>query len=916
MNTTQAQQKALEDALVALADCLEFEKCNMRLKTDIKSKEATFQVVLDTLALTPFYQAFPITADFPAIYMKEFWATVSVHKPSIRFAINKKKVSLDVDIFREILQFGPEIQEQEFEDLLLEQDILSFIKDLRHTRDITYLTDIENKDAKKTNNMSYPRFTKIIIDYFMSKDQSISRRNKMFWHTARDDTMFTSMRCISRHENTQVYGTILSKELKNQAMLESKAYQTYYAFASGEKAPKPKYIRKKANSDISSKKKLVQATKGTRLKTSAKVAKSDKKKQLAKMPKAKGLNVLSEVSLTESEQMKLATKRIKTQFHNSHASGLGDGVDTQSKRVSTPPDYELTEEEEYKEDDDRDKEGEQEEEDEDDLYKDLNINLERSDVEMTDAQANQDTEDTHVTLTTVPPVVQQQSSSVLSDLVSKFINPSADIGIDSILNQDTQSDTLVNIPVSAAAETPSFAVSLISGIVDTYLAFKMKEVVDVAAQPQTNKLREEAQAENQEFLNQIDSTIKAIIKEQVQAQVSKIMPKIEKYVTDSLGAKVLVRSTNQPQTSYVVAASLSEFDLEKILIDKMETNKSIDRSDTQKNLYNALVESYNIDKYIITSYEFNTGNEGVSPVREALNEDVWHRNPSGPPTPDREWHKTKTIDNRPPQPWIIQMAQAAGTQSSFNEFLATPIDFSAFIMHRLKIDNQTQKVLTGLTYDLIKVTCKSVVELEYHLEDVFKATNDRLDWHNLKGKPYPHDLSKPVPLILNEQSRQVIPLDHFINNDIEYLKGGSSSKKYTTSITKTKAADYGQVKWIEDNLYKFRECDFKRLRRQDIEDMLLLLVQDKLTNLNLEERYQKKINLKNPDTYRSNLRRMTPYTAYPDIQGIIYEDEMNKNRLMRTDELHKFSDGTLNHVQTALNDIALGIEMEYLPKRK
>ncbi|GJV60753.1 hypothetical protein Tco_1094968 [Tanacetum coccineum] len=61
---------------------------------------------------------------------------------------------------------------------------------------------------------------------------------------------------------------------------------------------------------------------------------------------------------------------------------------------------------------------------------------------------------------------------------------------------------------------------------------------------------------------------------------------------------------------------------------------------------------------------------------------------------------------------------------------------------------------------------------------------------------------------------------------------------------------------------------------------------------------------------------MTSYTAYPDIQGIIYEDEMNRNRLMRTDELHKFNDGTLNHVLTALNDIALGIKMEYFPKRK
>ncbi|GJT52770.1 hypothetical protein Tco_0978927 [Tanacetum coccineum] len=61
---------------------------------------------------------------------------------------------------------------------------------------------------------------------------------------------------------------------------------------------------------------------------------------------------------------------------------------------------------------------------------------------------------------------------------------------------------------------------------------------------------------------------------------------------------------------------------------------------------------------------------------------------------------------------------------------------------------------------------------------------------------------------------------------------------------------------------------------------------------------------------------MTLYTAYRDIQGIIYQDDMDRNRLMRTDELHKFSDGTLNHVRTSLNDIATGIQMEYLPKRK
>nr|GEY89968.1 hypothetical protein [Tanacetum cinerariifolium] len=52
----------------------------------------------------------------------------------------------------------------------------------------------------------------------------------------------------------------------------------------------------------------------------------------------------------------------------------------------------------------------------------------------------------------------------------------------------------------------------------------------------------------------------AIIKEQVQANVTKIMPQIEKYDIETLGTEVLVRSTNQPQTSYVVAVLLSEFE--------------------------------------------------------------------------------------------------------------------------------------------------------------------------------------------------------------------------------------------------------------------------------------------------------------------------------------------------------------------
>ncbi|GJY68999.1 hypothetical protein Tco_0471981 [Tanacetum coccineum] len=95
-----------------------------------------------------------------------------------------------------------------------------------------------------------------------------------------------------------------------------------------------------------------------------------------------------------------------------------------------------------------------------------------------------------------------------------------------------------------------------------------------------------------------------------------------------------------------------------------------------------------------------------------------------------------------------------------------------------------------------------------------------------------------------------------------------------------------------------------------------IVIQERVEDLQLAvESYQKKINLTKPDTYRSDISKKTPYTAYRDIQGIIYQDDINKNHLMRTDELH-FSDGTLNHVRTSLNDIATGIQMEYLPKRK
>ncbi|GKC05634.1 hypothetical protein Tco_0997244 [Tanacetum coccineum] len=189
MDNTRAQQKALDDELVAPAD-----------------------LALDALKLTPFYNAFEISADVPKIYMQEFWVTVSRHHSSLRFKLNGKSHTVNVDNFRDMLKICPKLPGQIFEEPPLEEEILSFIRDLGHTGEIKFLSDV--------NELNF---------------------------------MFTTVRVSSKHQDTQVYGVVLPQHLTNQAMLESEAYMTYRAYATGEKIPKPKTTKKKADSESSPK---------------------------------------------------------------------------------------------------------------------------------------------------------------------------------------------------------------------------------------------------------------------------------------------------------------------------------------------------------------------------------------------------------------------------------------------------------------------------------------------------------------------------------------------------------------------------------------------------------------------------------------------------------------------------------------
>nr|GFC13837.1 hypothetical protein [Tanacetum cinerariifolium] len=126
---------------------------------------------------------------------------------------------------------------------------------------------------------------------------------------------------------------------------------------------------------------------------------------------------------------------------------------------------------------------------------------------------------------------------------------------------------------------------------------------------------------------------------------------------------------------------------------------------------------------------FETGAED-QPIIQTTQHPEWFSQPRRPPTPDRDWNKSVPAAQGNAQSWISALAKQTDARSSFNELLDTPIDFSNFIMNRLGVDTLTPELLAGPTYELMRGSCNSLTELEYHLEEVYKATTGQLDWVN------------------------------------------------------------------------------------------------------------------------------------------------------------------------------------------
>ncbi|GJS38328.1 hypothetical protein Tco_0563371 [Tanacetum coccineum] len=327
-------------------------------------------------------------------------------------------------------------------------------------------------------------------------------------------------------------------------MLEFEAFKTYRAYTTGEKDSKSKATNKKTGSESSPKTKPSQASisgSGDGVDILSKVP--DEQQQTGSgtnegagdKPEVPDVPEYRLESKEESWTFSQGEDQESTNY--SHDESDDEGDDFVHPNLST---YKADEEEEEKEDD--------KSEDDDEVASDQKI-LTPPEFELTEEDVNQDDDDT---------MGRDPEMKKMGTVRRLDLNLVSSLGIE----------------LSELKQTNQFAkvVSSILGIVDKYLASNVKDTVDVAVQLKSNKLRDEAQAENQDFLNSLDSNMKRIIKEQFKDQTSKIMIKVKKTR------------------------------VKKILMNKMEENNSIDRSDVQKNLYRALLKEYNSDKDLLSSY--------------------------------------------------------------------------------------------------------------------------------------------------------------------------------------------------------------------------------------------------------------------------------------------------------------------------
>nr|GEU36075.1 hypothetical protein [Tanacetum cinerariifolium] len=575
------------------------------------------------------------------------------------------------------------------------------------------------------------------------------------------------MRFVSKSDDFHVYGALLFNRMTNQQMLESDAYKTYLAYATEEEEPEP------ANKVVPTKK---PATKR----------------------QSSGISI------------EKALKRSKRETIIHQAGGLSEGADSKSKVPNEPKGKSVNRSDSGDEDAD-DQQGDDERTESDDEPTETD-NPKTSD----DEEEIQDVEFVHTLEDYVPS--DDESNDVTEEEYER-------------INEELYGDVNVSLTDVEPADKEKDDVKMtVVGHVNVYQEDAGNQVKDDAHVTQKNDAPIPSSSISSyyvaKFLNfsNIPSTYTEVVS-MMDINVQHELPRTSSLLT-------------------IYVSIIPEQD-KTTLFETMTKSKSFNKSLKQRALYHALVELILEDK--------DAMDEGVAEKLKKRKPNDADKDEGPFAGSSRGLKRQKTSKDTKQSKKAKSTENSKGTSKSQPKPTGKSVQVEDIVFtagdaqgpQNLRKDtaniNEPPVVNVDLTDWLKKPERPLTLNPEWN-----KALTDQLDWNNPKGDRYPFDLSKPLPLVMLG-NHQIVSVDYFFNNDLAYLQGGSTSRTYTTSLTKIKALHTRVLKdkYSTDMLptgspnmmctpskeFLQYKCEFPRLHLHDIKDMLILLLQNRLFNL-------------------------------------------------------------------------------------
>nr|GFB20077.1 hypothetical protein [Tanacetum cinerariifolium] len=234
--------------------------------------------------------------------------------------------------------------------------------------------------------------------------------------------------------------------------------------------------------------------------------------------------------------------------------------------------------------------------------------------------------------------------------------------------------------------------------------------------------------------------------------------------------------------------------------------------------------------------------------------------------------------------------------------------FMDWFYKRQGITELKPKDLEGPAFEIVKFFHPDVIHLQYQMEECHKLLTDSVDDPILR-----HNVSKPLPLDCLP-SQVTIQSGFFFSKDLEYLKYGSKGRRPALSISKMKAEYYpdaGLEQMVPVQFWIDEECKYdiaamyghlNRLPPKD-KKILTTLVNQWTRHLVIRKRmedfqlgiesYQTQLDLTKPQWDARSFEYKHDYTVIDSPKVVMFWDKYGVQMMMRFNEIHKFSDGTL-----------------------